>query len=90
MEGLMEIFTGLFLAGSIAGLLMLFPMAIIGAMMFMAGLELTKFTRDIRFGIELIPMAVTIIISVALNMALGYITGLAVAYTIRFLTIHRT
>lgn len=85
MEGLLEIFMGIFLADSIAGILGVFPMAIIGAMMFMAGLELTKFTRDMHFGRDLIPMTATIIVSILSNMASGYLAGLAVFYIMRYI-----
>jgi len=48
IEGLIEISLGLFLAGSIVTLFSLFPKSILGAMLIMVGIELTKFVRDIR------------------------------------------
>ena len=84
LEGLIEISLGLFLANSIAGLFTVFPMAIVGAMMFLVGIELTKFARDIRLNKDLIPMAVTVIVSLATNMAYGFLVGLIVYYLIRF------
>ncbi|MEW5768493.1 MAG: putative sulfate/molybdate transporter [bacterium] len=78
IEGLIEISMGLFLAASIAGLLAVFPTAIIGAMMFLVGIELIKFTRDIRLSKDLIPMAATLIVSLATNMAGGFLAGLVV------------
>jgi len=74
----------LFLANSIAGLFAVFPMAIVGAMMFMVGIELIKFARDIRLNKDFIPMAVTVIVSLATNMAFGFLIGLMVNYLIRF------
>ena len=47
LEGLIEIFLGLFFASSIAYIFASFPMAIIGAMMFLVGVELVKFAKDI-------------------------------------------
>jgi len=78
IEGLIEICLGLFLASSIAGLFALFPTAIIGAMMFLVGIELTKFARNLRVNKDLIPMATTVLISLVTNMAYGFLAGLLV------------
>ena len=85
LEGLIEISMGLLLATSIAALFGLFPTAIIGAMMLLVGIELTKFARDIRMSKELIPMAATLIVSVGSNMAFGFLAGLMVYHLSRFL-----
>ena len=76
---------GVLLATSIAGLFGLFPTAIIGAMMLLVGIELTKFARDIRMSKEVIPMAATLIVSVVSNMAFGFLAGLMVHHMTRFL-----
>ncbi|MDI6735417.1 MAG: putative sulfate/molybdate transporter [bacterium] len=76
IEGVIEIALGLFLATSIAALFTTFPTAIIGAMMFLVGIELTKFAKDVRWGKDLIPLVVTVIVSLATNMACGFLTGL--------------
>ena len=86
LEGLIEISLGLFLANSIAGLFAVFPMAIVGAMMFLVGIELTKFAKDIRLNKDLIPMVATVIVSLVTNMAYGFLTGLMVHYLIRFVS----
>jgi len=83
IEGSIEIFLGLFLATSIASLFSAFPTAIIGAMMLLVGIELVKFAKDIRLDKAFIPMTTTIIVSVATNMAYGFVAGLAVHYLIR-------
>lgn len=80
IEGLIEIAMGLFLAASIASLFAVFPRAIIGAMMFMIGIELTKFVKDIRPGKEMIPMIVTVIVALVSNMFFGFLTGLVTYY----------
>lgn len=85
IEGLIEISLGLFLAGSIAGLFAAFPAAIIGAMMFLVGLELTKFAREIGWNRELIPMGATLAVSLAANMAYGFLAGLAVHHLSRLI-----
>jgi len=83
IEGLIEISMGLFLAASIAGLFTLFPTAIIGAMMFLVGIELAKFAKDSRLNKELIPMCATVIVSLVTNMAYGFLVGLAVHHMSR-------
>jgi len=75
MEGTLEIFMGLFLAGSIATLLALFPEAIIGAMMLMVGIEMAKFARDLSGYRQIFPAVVTVGVAVTTNMALGYLAG---------------
>ena len=83
IEGLIEIAMGLFLAGSIAGLLSVFPVAIIGAMMFLVGVELVKFARGIHWGTDIIPMGTTLIVSLLTNMAYGFLSGFVVYYLIK-------
>jgi len=78
IEGLLEIAMGLFLANSIAALFAAFPVAIVGAMMFLVGIELTKFARDVRWGPDLLPLGVTVGVSLLSNMAFGFLAGVAV------------
>jgi len=84
IEGAIEIALGLFFAGAIAGLFAAFPTAIIGAMMFLVGIELTKFVRDVRPGRDLIPLVVTVAVSLLSNMAVGFAAGLAAHYSLNF------
>ena len=84
IEGVIEVSLGLFLASSVAGLFAVFPTAIIGAMMFLVGVELTKFAKNIRLSTDLLPMGTTIIVSLLSNMALGFVAGLLVHHLIRF------
>jgi len=86
IEGLIEVSMGLFLASSIAGIFTFFPTAIIGAMMFLVGIELTKFAKDVRADKELIPMSITVIVSLTTNMAYGFLAGLAAHYLIKFVS----
>jgi len=85
IEGLIEITLGLFLATSIAGLFTVFPTAIIGAMMLLVGIELTKFAKDIRPNKDLIPMGATLLVSLVTNMVYGFLAGLFVYHLIRFI-----
>lgn len=77
LEGIIEISMGLFLAASIAGLFSVFPAPIIGAMMLLVGIELTKFVRHIRPGRDLVVLGATVAVSVLANMAWGFLAGLA-------------
>jgi MFS superfamily sulfate permease-like transporter len=78
MEGLLEIGLGLFLAGSIVGLFAAFPLAIVGAMMLLVGVELTKCVKGITWDRRLLPLAVTVVFSLLVNMACGFLAGMAV------------
>lgn len=82
LEGAIEIALGLFLAGSIASLFLAFPQAIVGGMMLMVGVELFKFGRGLKRDRGLVTVAVTVLGSVAVNMALGFVAGLLVHYLI--------
>ncbi|MEW6355040.1 MAG: putative sulfate/molybdate transporter [Planctomycetota bacterium] len=82
IEGAIEISLGLFFAGSIAALFAAFPVAIVGAMMFLVGIELVKFARDIRLDRALLPLAATVAGSLLLNMAVGFVVGIAVHYIV--------
>ena len=76
IEGTVEILLGLFLARSIADLFASFPIAIVGAMMVVVGLELLKFIRLVRAKGEWPAIAVTLAVSVAANMAFGFAAGI--------------
>jgi MFS superfamily sulfate permease-like transporter len=82
IEGIIEIGLGLFLATSIAALFAAFPTAIIGAMMFLVGLELVKFAGDLKANRDLLTMAATVGGALAVNMAVGFVFGLAVHYMV--------
>ena len=80
IEGLIEITLGVFLAGSIAAILAAFPLAIVGAMMVLVGVEMVKFAHDLRFNRQLISVAATLAGSPLANMAVGIVAGPAVHY----------
>jgi len=63
---------GVLLATSIAGIFVIFPLAIIGAMMLMVGFEMVKFARDVPFNWEIIVLVTTVTVSVFSNMAFGF------------------
>jgi hypothetical protein len=76
IEGTIEIALGLFLARSIGEIFAAFPLAIVGAMMFVVGVELLKFIRLVRTKGEWPAIGVTLGVSVVGNMALGFAAGL--------------
>ena len=51
--------------------------------MFLVGIELVKFAKDIRLKKDLIPMGATVIVAVLTNMAFGFLAGIAVHYVIQ-------
>jgi hypothetical protein len=85
IEGVIEISLGLFLGASIARLLGAFPPSIIGAMMFLVGIELTKFVRDLRWEKDLIPAGTTVLMSLIFNMAIGFVSGILIYHAIRLI-----
>lgn len=82
MEGILEVLLGLFLAGHIASIFRSFPMAIVGAMMIMVGVEMAKFAASVRTSRDWTVVAVTVGFSVYLNMAAGFVAGLAAAWAV--------
>jgi MFS superfamily sulfate permease-like transporter len=86
IEGAIEVVLGLFFAGSIAALFGAFPRAIVGAMMFMVGVELVKFVRHVRSGRTVAVAAVTVAVALLTNMAVGFLVGVAVHYATSAMT----
>ncbi len=86
IEGLIYISLGLFFAASFAGFFSVFPLAILGAMLFLVGIELVKFGRHLKVDIGLVPVGLTIAISLLTNLAIGFMSGLASYHLIRLLT----
>lgn len=76
LEGTIEICLGLFLSKSILNLFTVFPMSIVGAMLFYVSYELAKLTRDIKSNSEIFVMILTAVVSVISNMAIGFATGI--------------
>ena len=80
IEGTIEVAPGVLLAGSIAALFAALPMAIVGAMMLLVGIEMVRFACDLRFNRQLIPVAVTLAGSLLANMAVGFAVGIVTHY----------
>jgi predicted benzoate:H+ symporter BenE len=84
MEGLIEVGIGLFLSRSISSIVAAFPMALVGGMMLLVGIQLGKGVVKLR-GWKLALCLVTAGLSVATNMAVGFMAGLGLAYGVRVL-----
>jgi len=83
IEGIIEISLGLFFSQAIVGLFTAFPMSIIGAMLFMVGIALTKYAFTLRAK-DIIPAGVTAVVSlIGKNMAFGFAAGFLVYFTIK-------
>jgi MFS superfamily sulfate permease-like transporter len=83
IEGMIEIGLGLFFSQAIVGLFRAFPMSIIGAMLLMVGISLAKYVFTLRVK-DIIPAGVTMIVSLIWNMALGFVAGFLVYFTIKY------
>ncbi len=82
MEGVIEVSLGIFLAGSIATLFAMFPESIIGAMLLLVGIQLTRFARDINLN-ELPIMGVVVVLALLTNMAVGFVIAMGLFHAIR-------
>jgi len=82
MEGTIELCLGLFFSASIVTLFSAFPQSIIGAMLILVGIELTKFVRDITKN-ELFIMALTAGFALLINMAVGFIVAIVAYHILR-------
>lgn len=78
MEGILEIILGLFFSQSLLVIFSAFPLAVIGVMLFLAATELGRIAFDLEAKDELFIMALTALISVTFNIAVGFISGLLV------------
>ncbi|MBI4180487.1 MAG: hypothetical protein HY528_00985 [Chloroflexi bacterium] len=82
IEGFIEISLGLFLSGYIASLSSLFPRSILGAMLLLVGVQLTGFVRNVTVR-ETPLLALTVVISLVTNMAIGFVVAAGVYHILR-------
>lgn len=78
MEGTTEIFLGLFLASSVGNIFKAFPLAVLGAMLLFAGLELGRIAFKIRGKQKILIVLITGAVSAITNLAVGFALGLAI------------
>jgi MFS superfamily sulfate permease-like transporter len=84
MEGLIEVGIGLFLSRSIADVMMAFPMALVGGMLFLVSVQLGTPAIKLR-GWPLALALTTAGVSTATNIGVGFIVGLGLSHLIRAL-----
>jgi MFS superfamily sulfate permease-like transporter len=84
--GLVELICGLFLASFVALVFTEFPEAVIGAMLLLVGFELIRFVKDVKWGPDLIPLVLTITVSVLMNMAYGFVVGIFIHFLMKKFT----
>ncbi|MBN1574796.1 MAG: putative sulfate/molybdate transporter [Deltaproteobacteria bacterium] len=80
IEGTTQIIFGLFFAVGIAAVFIAFPLAILGTMLFLVGVELIKFGKDLGFDERLLTALITVLGSILFNMGVGFVLGLLVHY----------
>ena len=76
IEGTIEVLLGLFLASSVGNISKAFPLAVLGTMLFFAGLELGRIAIKIKGRKEIIIMLVTGVVSSITNLAIGFVVGI--------------
>ncbi|MGC9398705.1 MAG: putative sulfate/molybdate transporter [Anaerolineae bacterium] len=84
MEGLIEVGIGLFLSRSIADVMAAFPMALVGGMLVLVGLQLGAPVIKLR-GWALVLALVTGVLCAVTNIGLGFLCGLALSHLVRAL-----
>lgn len=82
IEGAIEVSLGLFLSGSIAALFALFPQGIVGAMLLLVGVQLAASVVQVKAR-QLPLAALTVGLSLATNMAAGFVGVLALYHALR-------
>ncbi|MEJ2151348.1 MAG: putative sulfate/molybdate transporter [Chloroflexota bacterium] len=84
MEGLIEVGVGLFLSRSIADIMVAFPMALVGGMLLLVGIQLGAPAFRLR-GWPLVLALLTVAISTVTNIGVGFVMGLGLSYLVRVL-----
>jgi len=76
IEGAVMLGLGLFLSGSIAGLLAAFPRPVLGVMLLAVAFELIRPASTVRARADMALLAITILFSLIVNMAAGFLLGI--------------
>lgn len=83
MEGVIELGLAFLLADSIASVFGVFPLAVIGAMLFFACVELGKPLLKIRKPVEVVIIMIIGVVSFFTNLAVGFFLGVVMYYLVR-------
>jgi hypothetical protein len=81
--GVIVLLTGLFLSDSVALLLQVFPRAILGVILFFAGVELALVVQDIKLKKQNLFVLLVTAGTAMWNMGVAYLAGLALYYGIQ-------
>ena len=76
MEGLIEISLGIFFSRSLLNIFTSFPQFIVGIMLIMTSLELSRLSLKVEGKKEGLIMLFTALLSTSFNIAVGFIAGL--------------
>ena len=82
MEGIVEIVLALLFAESVATVFNAFPLAIVGVMLLLAGIELGVVASDIRAPAQIFIMIFVALVSYAINLGIGFFAGLVLYYVL--------
>jgi len=83
MEGIIEVFLGLFLADSVGTIFRAFPFPVLGAMLLFAGIELGRIAFKIKGRKEISIMLTVGVVSFIVNLAVGFLIGLILFFILR-------
>jgi len=80
MIGLFLLLTAVILGPSGVDLLGVIPRAVLGGLLFYSGIDLIKSGQYSEKGKSLYPFIITVVLSVAVNPAVGFVAGIALVY----------
>jgi flagellar biosynthesis protein FlhB len=83
MEGLIEIASAMLLSTTVLWVFSMFPVAIVGAMLIPASIELGREVLKLKKRIELITALLVAAISYLINLSVGFIVGTIIYYMLR-------
>ena len=81
--GVMVLFTGLFLSDSVSLIFQVFPRAILGVILFFAGVELALVVKDVKLKKQNLFVLVITAGTAMWNMGVAYLAGLFLYYALQ-------
>ena len=76
MVGMAKILVGLLFGASAVAIIRVYPMSVLGVLLFFAGLELTTAARDQKDAVAFMTMAITAVGITAVNPLAGFLMGI--------------
>jgi SulP family sulfate permease len=83
MIGLVFVFLALLLGSHALSIVYLIPMAVLGVLLLFAGSQLALTIMDMKERRDLFVVLVMLGITLAANLAVGFLVGIAVAYALK-------